>query len=284
MSAVSIPTFLAAFFVAAMGVAGVWALSIPLRNVAIIDVWWGLGFVLMACVYASATNWTLRSVYITVLISIWAFRLSGYLYWRNHVAHHGEEDKRYAMMRANVGESFWWKSCFMVFLPQLIAQCLVGVPLLFAMQSPRDASLVTQLVHMVVPTPSEFGWLLDTLGLAVFAVGLYFEWTADVQLSAFKAKPENEGKLCTEGLWRATRHPNYFGSAMIWWGIWLMACAASGWGGVATVFAPAIMHYCLVAVTGVKLTEKVSTRKKPGFDEYAKETPAFFPDTRKLFS
>ena len=116
--------------------------------------------------------------------------------------------------------------------------------------------------------------ILDILGIAVWALGFFFEAVGDYQLTAFKANPANKGKVLNIGLWRFTRHPNYFGDATQWWGFYLIALAAGGWW---TIFSPLFMTYLLLKVSGVAMLETTLKERKPEYAEYIRKTSAFIP-------
>jgi steroid 5-alpha reductase family enzyme len=235
----------------------VWLLSLPLRDASIIDVFWGLGFVLLAWVYWSrGPQEAPRNLLVPVLVSLWGLRLSGYILWRNWG--HGE-DYRYQAMREKYGRSFPWLSLVIVFWLQAALLWLVAMPLLQAQRTPEPLGLT---------------WL-DALGLALFAVGLFFEAVGDWQMARFKADPASKGQVMDRGLWRYTRHPNYFGDACAWWGLSLIALAtpASAW----VLVSPVVMTLLLLKVSGVALLEKGLADSRPGYRDYVRRTSAFLP-------
>ncbi len=235
----------------------VWLVSLALRDASIVDVFWGLGFVLVAWVYwALSEGTTGREWILLALVTVWGVRLGGYILVRNWG--HGE-DYRYQRFRKNAGEAFWWRSYFTVFLLQGILMWVISAPLLAVQLPSRPAGLTF--------------W--DGLGVGVWLVGFVFEAGGDWQLQRFKADPENKGKLLTTGLWRYTRHPNYFGDAAQWWGFWLFAVAAP-WGAL-TVVSPIVMTFLLLKVSGVALLEKGLSKSKPGYEDYVARTSAFIP-------
>jgi len=211
------------------------------------------------------------------MVALWAVRLTVHLLYRNHCKRSGE-DPRYMRLRSRYRQGFWWKALFVVFLPQAIAQFAVGVPLLLAMQSEPPASQTT-------PKNSRDGVVFDLFGVATFAVGFLIETFADLQLSRFTANQENAGRLCTTGLWGLSRHPNYFGEALVWWGFWFLASHSSAvWpGGLLTVFSPIVMTYAVRYVTGVPEVETAAFRKRSGYEEWARNTPIFLPALAKIF-
>lgn len=234
-----------------------WAVSLALRDTSIVDVFWGTGFVFVAwTAYALADASQDRALLLALLVTAWGLRLTAHLAHRNL----GKgEDYRYAEMRRRHGEAWPLRSLFVVFWLQGALIWVVSLPVQVAMAD---------------PTPAGLG-LLDWIGTAVWAVGLTFEAVGDWQLSRFKADPANRGKVMDRGLWRYTRHPNYFGDFCVWWGIWLVALAAGGtWW---TVVAPAVMSVLLIRVSGVALLERSLSRKREGYADYVARTSAFFP-------
>jgi steroid 5-alpha reductase family enzyme len=220
----------------------------------VVDVAWGLGFIVVAAVSAIlGSGDPLRRWLLLALVAIWGLRLSGYIYRRS--AGHGE-DPRYAdMLRgATIGQVL-----AKVFLVQAFATWFISLPL--------------QLSAVSGPTPRR--WLVGTVaGVLVWLTGVLFESIGDHQLRVFKSDPSHRGLLMDRGLWAWTRHPNYFGDACVWWGLWLITL--SGVWSLATVLSPALMTYFLVHVTGARLTEKYM-RGRPGFGEYQQRTSFFIP-------
>ena len=234
-----------------------WLLSLWLKDSSIVDIFWGVGFVITAWVYFYLTpdGFMARKMLIAFLASIWGLRLSFYILIRNWG--HGE-DFRYQKWRQESGRNWWWFSFFKVFALQGFLMWIISFPLLAAQISSLPARLI---------------WL-DFLGLLAWAVGFFFEAVGDWQLSRFKANPENKGKLLTSGVWRYTRHPNYFGDAAQWWGFYLIAAAA---GGYWSIFSPIIMTLLLRNVSGVSMLEKTLKNTKPGYQEYVETTNVFIP-------
>jgi steroid 5-alpha reductase family enzyme len=244
--------------VAAAYVTLVWLLSLALKNASIIDIFWGPGFALLAIVYAllSDDGYSGRQILVCVLVCVWAARLGLHILMRN--VGHGE-DFRYQRMRKNAGGAFWWRSLFTVFFLQGALLWIIACPLLLA-------------VHQDSP---DHLFVTDFVGAGVWGVGFFFEAVGDWQLTRFKADPDSAGKVMDCGLWRYTRHPNYFGDATLWWGYWIIA-AGTGWG-LLTVFAPAIMTFMLLRVSGVALLERTIRRRRPDYEAYERRTSAFIP-------
>ncbi|WP_040351908.1 DUF1295 domain-containing protein [Blastopirellula marina] len=234
----------------------VWGLSLWRRDVSIVDIAWGMGFVLIAWsaflwgADKSAQRWLLP-----LMVTVWGVRLSGYLFWRNHGK---PEDYRYRSMREHWGGAFPIASLVIVFGLQGVVMWVVALPLQVGIAS-ADQQIV---------------WLA-LAGLIVWGTGLSFEAVGDWQLAHFRSVAENQGRLLDAGLWRYTRHPNYFGDFLVWWGFYLVAVAQSGaWW---TVIGPLAMSVFLMKVSGVTLLEKKLSSTKPGYQEYVARTNAFFP-------
>lgn len=233
-----------------------WLFSLQLKNSSIVDIFWGAGFVIVNWIYFALTpdGFLIRKLLICALVTIWGLRLSTHIFLRNRGK---PEDFRYQKWRQENGNRWWWWSFFQVFLLQGVLLWIISAPLLAAQFSALSDHLT----------------LLDFLGAAVWLVGFYFEAKGDYQLSQFKANPENKGKILDSGVWRYTRHPNYFGDSAQWWGYYLIAASAGGWW---TIFSPILMTILLLRVSGVALLEK-TMETKPGYKEYIEKTSAFIP-------
>ena len=235
-----------------------WLLSLRLRDASIVDRFWGAGFVLIAAGLLSQVQTPFpHAVILTGMVSLWGMRLSLYIHWRNR-GH--PEDYRYAAMRREHGSRFWWYSFFSVFALQGVLMLIVSVPVIMA---------VTSLQAPV------WSWLLP-VGFLCWLVGFVFEAGGDWQLTRFKANPANKGQLLCTGLWSVTRHPNYFGDALQWWGFGLFGLAM-GPAGAATLIGPLVMTLFIRKVSGVDLLEKSLSKRKPGYDEYVARVPPFAP-------
>lgn len=234
-----------------------WALSLVLRDASIVDPWWGPGFATIAVTAWLLTDgWPDRRLLITAMAVIWGLRLGGYLAWRNL----GKgEDYRYRAMREAAGGGFWWKSLFKVFLLQGALMWFISLPL---------------QLSQTATEPGFWTWL-DGLGVGLWALGLFFEAVGDWQMARFKGDPANAGKVMNRGLWRYTRHPNYFGDTCVWWGLWLVAAATSI--GFWTLLSPLLMTFLIVRVSGVALLEKDMENRRPDYREYVRRTSAFIP-------
>lgn len=232
-----------------------WVISLPLRDVSIVDLVWGPGFAMIGWIaLALAEERGPRSWLLAGLTTVWAARLAGYLAWRN--LGHGE-DKRYAAMRRARGASFWWRSLGIVFGLQAALMLVVSVPLQIGMRFPEPAS-----------------WVAVVAGVSAWVLGLVFESVGDWQLARFKGDPANRGAVMDRGLWRYTRHPNYFGDFMVWWGLFLVAVPSAAYIWIA--IGPALMTLLLVRVSGVGLLEK-DLGRRPGYADYIRRTSAFIP-------
>ena len=234
-----------------------WSLSLLLKDSSIVDIFWGAGFVVSVWIAFISTLATagVRDWLITIIVTIWGLRLSIYVLLRNM----GKgEDFRYVQMRENSHGKWWWQSYFKVFLFQGVLMWLVASP----------------LTAVQLPTVDDALGLLDYVGIGLWVIGFFFETVGDLQLSRFKANPENKGKVLDRGVWRYTRHPNYFGDSAQWWGFFLIAAATGGWW---TVFSPIIMTILLVKVSGAALLEKTLKDAKPGYKEYIMKTSGFIP-------
>jgi steroid 5-alpha reductase family enzyme len=235
-----------------------WLVSLAKRDVSIVDSVWSLMILLAAAVYAlllpQAGD---RTGVVLALTALWALRLAGYITWRNHGA---GEDRRYQDIRARNQPHFEWKSLYLVFGLQAVLAWLVSLSLLAAMADMRA-----------------WGWL-DTLGVATVLFGIAFETLGDAQLASFKAKSENRGRVMERGLWRYTRHPNYFGEFCVWWGFYLMTLSAGAWWALVS---PLLMSVLLLKVSGVTLLEKDIGERRPAYRDYVARTNAFFPGRPK---
>jgi steroid 5-alpha reductase family enzyme len=235
---------------------GTWILSLPLRNASIVDIAWGLGFVVVAwTVRLQGDTDTGRQWLLVALVTVWGVRLAGYLFWRNHGR---PEDYRYRAMRKRWGDRFPIVSLATVFVLQGVLMWIVSLPV--------------QLGQ--VPDEPDVG-VLGAIGVVVWAIGLTFESVGDLQLARFKSNPANEGRVLDTGLWRYTRHPNYFGDCCVWWGIALVA-AESGTGAWGIVGA-LVMTVLLLRVSGVALLERSLKKRKPDYAAYVARTSAFVP-------
>jgi len=235
-----------------------WLYSLATNNVSHVDSLWSLMFLLAAGSYASLTpELTTRAWLVLLLTALWALRLSLYITWRNRGE---EEDRRYRKIRQNNEPNFRFKSLYIVFGLQSLLAWLISLPLLAAITSAEPLGF------------------LDVAGVLLWVIGFVFEAGGDWQLARFKGNPENDGKVMQSGLWRYTRHPNYFGNFCIWWGYFLIAVAAGGWW---SILSPVLMTFLLLKVSGVALLEKDISERRPKYKEYIERTNAFFPGPPK---
>jgi len=247
------PTTLAA--VAALMVL-VWLLSLAVRDASIVDIVWGLGFAMIAVVgYVRAEGYPARRTLVAVLTMVWGVRLAVHLLMRNWGA---GEDYRYQAMRRRWGTRFPVVSLVTVFGLQGVIMWVVSLPVQAAQVSPTPGRLT----------------VLDGVGIAAWVVGFAFEVVGDWQLRRFKADPDNAGRVMEKGLWRYTRHPNYFGDATMWWGLGIIAVATGAWWAL---LGPLVMTIFLLRVSGVPLLERRMSRTRPGYAEYAARTSSFVP-------
>jgi steroid 5-alpha reductase family enzyme len=234
----------------AFGFAG-WVYSNLKSNVTIVDSLWGLFFLLGALFYLGDTL-SFRAALVVVLVAIWSLRLSIYLTMRNSDTH---EDRRYQQIRRK-NEPFWIKSIYIVFGLQAILAWIISLPL-----------------HGAITSLREIG-TLDLLGVILWSIGFYFEVVGDLQLQRFKQDPENAGKALSKGLWRYTRHPNYFGECCIWWGYYLIAASSGAWWSFP---APLLVTFLLLKVSGVVMLERDIVERRPEYADYIRRTNSFFP-------
>jgi steroid 5-alpha reductase family enzyme len=248
------PAFLIALGVILTAGTGVWLASLLKRDVSIVDSLWPMMFLLAAVTYdLTLVDTGPRAALLLVLVGIWALRLFAYITWRNW----GEdEDRRYQAIRANNEPNFELKSLFIVFILQGVIAWIVSLPLMPAIGSAVEINA------------------LDYVGLGLWAIGMLFEAGGDYQLTRFKSDPENRGKVMDRGLWRYTRHPNYFGNACIWWGFGLLAVAAGAWWAL---LSPLLMTFLLLKVSGVSLLEQDIGDRRPAYADYIARTSAFIP-------
>lgn len=240
--------FMAGFAVIAWGVATL------RRNVGLVDIFWSLFILLGAVVVVQASPVPgARAWLVLALVATWALRLAGYLAARNWNA---PEDHRYRAIRKRNDPGFEWKSLYLVFGLQAVLAWLIVAPVAAAIY--LDGAV----------------GVLDIAGAALAAFGIAFEAIADRQLARFKSGPASAGAVMDRGLWRYTRHPNYFGEFCVWWGLYFVAVAAGAWW---TIFSPLLVTALLLRVSGVTLLEKDIGERRPGYREYVTRTNAFFP-------
>ena len=233
----------------------VFVVSIIKKRNDVADIAWGLGFVLLTWLaFFIVSQYGSMALLVNCLVSIWGLRLAWHIYHRNRGK---AEDRRYLEWRKQWGKKFYFRSYFQVYILQGILLFLIALPMLIINKSSDGVSVV-------------FG----VVGLFVWTIGLYFESVSDIQLAKFTKTPVNKGKLMEEGLWKYTRHPNYFGEALLWWGICFYALGfPNGWF---TLISPIVITLLLRFVSGVPMLEK-KYANHPDWKEYKSKTAAFIP-------
>ena len=235
----------------------IWIVSLLLKNAGIVDIFWGLGFIIVSCMaFVIGRADTARSVILLGAVSLWGLRLATHIGVRNWGK---EEDWRYGKWREEARGQFWWRSYFKVFLLQGATMAIVALPPVLGITGELPGKLVA----------------LDVAGLCVWLFGFGFEAIGDEQLRRFRKDSSNVGKVMDSGLWRYTRHPNYFGESLIWWGFFLTAVSTPN--GVWSVASPVLMTFLLVRVSGVRMLESGMKKRKPEYDEYVRRTSGFIP-------
>ena len=228
-----------------------WLASAIRRDASLVDRVWGLGFVLIAWTVAR-TAATPPDWWLVALVTVWGVRLSVHITVRNWG--HGE-DRRYQQMRARNGPGWWWQNLFTVFGLQGVIMAVVALPLVVAIPSPGNTAI-------------------RIIATIVWAVGFAFEALGDWQLMRFAADPANRTKVLDTGVWRYTRHPNYFGETMLWWGFWGFALANGGWW---TIISPIVVTMLLLRISGVPMLEAGMAERRPGYRAYVERTSPFVP-------
>ena len=234
-----------------------WIWSVFIKNVSIVDIFWGLGFVVVNAFYVFMSGeLNTRKILILALVSIWGLRLAIYLAFRNI----GKgEDFRYKEFRRNYGpKRYWWFSFFQTFLLQGVLIMIVSLPLLGINSSASSGDLK----------------LLDYIGIVVWLIGFIFEAGGDFQLARFKRDLANKGKVLNTGFWKYTRHPNYFGDSAVWWAYAIFSIAA---GSYWQIIGSIVMTLLIIKISGVALLEKTLNNSKSKYGEYIEKTSSFFP-------
>ncbi len=239
------------------------AVGVVTRRNDVADIAWGLGFVLLAWVsYMISPLKTPSGLVINILISIWGVRLAWHIFQRNRKK---GEDERYAVWRREWGKWFYMRSFGQVFMLQGVLLYLIAFPFLF---------------HHLIAARQTFS-LVDGLGFVIWVFGFCFESLADAQLKTFISDPQNKGHVMKSGLWRYSRHPNYFGEVIQWWGIFLYAVSLPN--GIITIIGPLTITSLILFVSGVPLLEK-KYAGRPDFEKYKQETSVFIPLPPKKIS
>jgi steroid 5-alpha reductase family enzyme len=233
--------------------------AISKKDLSVIDIIWGLGFVVIAWIGSSLNQFSNhRENLLTVMVSLWGLRLAGFIYARNRGR---PEDFRYAAWRKDWGDKVNLIAYFKVYLLQFALMTVVALPL-FA-------------VHL--GEQRKWSWT-DGLGLFVWFTGLLWEVIADQQKSTFKKNAQNSAEICQVGLWRLSRHPNYFGETLVWWGIFLVSVQSGNYWGF---FGALFINFLLLKVSGVPLIEK-KHEGNPAYEAYMKSTPRLIPALSKI--
>ncbi len=246
---------LSALCIVAMMIA-LWLVSLIKKDASIVDIFWGLGFVMVGWAsWKFSDAQSQRGTVLAVLTTVWGLRLGGYLWWRNH----GKgEDFRYQAMRKHYGSKFAVKSLFIVFGLQGVLMWIVSLPVQLGQMT--DGAKVGAVGYV---------------GIALWAIGVLFESVGDIQLARFKSDSANAGKVMDKGLWKFTRHPNYFGDACAWWGIAIVA--AESRIGLFGIIGALVMNTLLLKYSGVPILEKSINKRRPGYEEYQRRTSSFIP-------
>ncbi len=251
--------WLEGFAVVLFFMTAIWLWSVSLKNAGIVDPFWGLGFVVVSWWFAWRL-WPadLLQAIILGMVSLWGMRLFIYLFIRNYGK---EEDYRYQQFRKNYGaHRYWWFSFFQVFMLQGVLLAFISVSIL--------GGIFPQEGGPNNPT------IIAVLAAVFWLIGFFFESVGDFQMARFKANPQNKGKVMDKGLWRYTRHPNYFGDAMVWWGFALFSVYNGYYWAIA---GAVVMTWLLLKISGVAMLERNLKTRRPGYEQYIQRTPAFFP-------
>jgi len=232
-----------------------WLISLIKRDASVVDIFWGSGFVLVAWLtFGMRGVASARSLVLLALVSVWGLRLSSYLAWRNWGK---PEDYRYRAMRERHGTWFPLVSLATVFVLQALLMWVISLPIQVGIAGAK-------------------GWhLAATVGVLLWLFGFLFESVGDFQLARFKSNPANRGRVMNRGLWRYTRHPNYFGDFLVWWGFYCLALESGSWWW--TITSPLLMSFLLIRVSGVRLLESSLRSRVTGYEQYVRSTSAFVP-------
>ncbi|WP_018870580.1 DUF1295 domain-containing protein [Thioalkalivibrio sp. ALgr3] len=232
----------------------VWGAAMRRRDASLVDRFWGIGFIVVGVLWWGMAGFPAAGLWMLVPVALWGLRLSAYITWRNWG--HGE-DTRYTAMRGELSDAaFARRSLVTIFGLQGALVAVIGLPVL--------AGVSAQSMQP----------LLLAAGLAVWAFGFVFETVADLQMARFRADPQRRGEVMDRGLWRYSRHPNYFGEIVVWVGYGLLALAAGGWWGIPSAV---LMIVLILRVSGVTLLESHLHETRPGYADYVARTPALVP-------
>ncbi len=234
-----------------------WGISLVLKNAAVADIFWGPGFVLVAWLtFFQADGFFQRKLMLALLVTLWGMRLFVHIAARSQ----GKgEDPRYAAWRAQYGQKFWLVSLYKVFLVQALFLWTIAISVQYGQVAAKPAGLT---------------WL-DAGGFLIWLAGLIIEAVADWQLQRFLSAPGNRGRVMDQGLWHYSRHPNYFGETLIWWGIFVIVLSTHL--GFLTIASPLVITYTLLRLTGVTLMEETEFSDNPEYQAYVSRTNAFVP-------
>ncbi|QDC44179.1 DUF1295 domain-containing protein [Methylophilus medardicus] len=234
-----------------------WLLSFATKHYSHVDSMWSLFMAITAYVSALFVyDLSARAILVLIAITVWALRLSLFLTWRNW----GKEDHRYQTIRQNNEPHFWFKSLYIIFAFQAVLAWIISYPLFAAV---TDGSSLN-------------AW--DVAGSLLFVIGFYWEAVGDWQLMRFRKQADSHQAVLQTGLWRYSRHPNYFGESLIWWGFGLIGAAT---GNPWVWISPVIMTFLLLKISGVSLMEQTIHSRRPGYAQYVKNTNAFIPGIPK---
>lgn len=226
-----------------------------IKNNSIVDIGWGIGFVLIAAaLFFTEERIDTKDIILSIMILFWGVRLATHILLR---ASGKPEDFRYAQWRKDWGDKAVINAFLKVFMLQGILMLLIAYPIMVVFYS-YDASI----------------GLISYTGLAIFVIGFLFESVGDYQMTAFKKDPANKGKIITSGVWKYSRHPNYFGEAFLWWGIWIFTIGSELY--LTALFSPLLINFLLVKVSGVPMLEK-KYEGRDDWEAYKKITPTFIP-------
>jgi len=234
-----------------------WAISVPLKDASIIDMFWGPLFVAIAWVLlAIGGEPSMKPYLVTLLVTLWGLRLAFHLIGRNL----GEgEDRRYQLWRQHGGENWWLRTYYRIYLFQGAIALVVATPIIAAFYRPDSFSF------------------LNAVGVLVWAAGFVFEMLADIQLARFKNDPARRGQILDTGLWSLSRHPNYFGDALQWWGLGLVAFSGATWWAL---IGPIAMTAVFLSISN-EVLERGMRKRHPAYEAYIAATPKFFPLLRR---
>jgi steroid 5-alpha reductase family enzyme len=249
------------FAILAVIMTALWLYCVTIRDVSVIDAFWPLGMVILAGTTTLQTNGSpTRSSFLLALTAVWGLRLSIHLFmrWRGHGV-----DPRYAVILGRLMDKKGWSFAKASFIQVFAMQCVLLI----------IVCLPAQLGQIAVE-PSGIG-MIGWIGAALATIGILFESIGDAQLKAFRANPDNKGKVLDTGLWRYTRHPNYFGDVCTWWGIWLVAAETTL--GLYSIIGPLVLTFLLTRVSGVPMLEHRLKKNRPDYDAYLRRTSSFFP-------